>query len=74
MFGRKRKSCYIPVYEVWEIRKGVFENNERYCGYFYTHKAARRWIEAERRRLWEMGGMRLALGTTYDIRLGKEYK
>ena len=73
MFKRKNKSNYTPIYEVWEIRRGVYENIERIVDYFYTDKAARAFIIQERKRLWELGGMKLALGTEYKIKLGKEY-
>lgn len=74
MFGKRYKKQYTVVYEVWKISHGVFDTNEHYMGYFLTHQDARRWINQERERLWSFGGMRLALGTEYEIRLGRIYK
>ena len=71
MFRRRYKKQYTVVYEVWKISRGVFDKNETYMDHFPTHKAARRWITQERERLWVIGGMRLALGTEYEIRLGR---
>lgn len=74
MFKRRYKQQYTIVYEVWKISHGVFDNHETYMGYFPTHEDARYWITQERKRLWAIGGMRLALGTEYEIRLGRIYK
>jgi hypothetical protein len=71
MFGRRYKKQYTVVYEVWKVSRGVFGKNETYMDCFTTHKAARRWITQERERLWYIGGMRLAMGTEYEIRLGR---
>lgn len=65
----KRK--YKVVYEVWAIHKGDFGTNETYLDEFDTDKQARAYITQERNRLWGMGGMRLALGTKYEIRRGR---
>ena len=74
MFRKRYKKKYTVVYEVWKISHGVFDKNETYMGYFTTHKEARRWITQERDRLWSIGGMRLAMGIEYEIRLGRIYK
>ena len=68
---RKRKSNYKVVHEVWVIHKGDFGTNETYLDEFDTDRQARAFIIQERNRLWNLGGMRLALGTKYKIRLGK---
>ena len=65
------KRSYKVVYEVWVIRKGDFGMNETYLDEFATDKQARAYIIQERNRLWNLGGMRLALGTKYKIRLGR---
>ena len=59
---------YKVVYEVWAIHKGDFGTNETYLNEFDTDKQARAYIVQERDRLWNLGGMRLALGTKYTIR------
>lgn len=71
MFRKRYKKQYTVVYEVWKVSHGVFDKNETYMGYFPTHKDARRWITQERERLWAIGGMRLAMETQYEIRLGR---
>lgn len=68
---RKRKSNYKVVHEVWVIRKGDFGTNETYLDEFDTDRQARAFIIQERNRLWNLGGMRLALSTKYKIRLGR---
>ena len=68
---RKRKSNYKVVHEVWVIHKGDFGTNETYLDEFDTDRQARAFIIQERNRLWNLGGMRLALGTKYEIRLGR---
>lgn len=68
---RKRKSNYKIVHEVWVIHKGDFGTNETYLDEFDTDRQARAFIIQERNRLWNLGGMRLALGTKYKIRLGR---
>ena len=68
---RKRKSNYKVVHEVWVIHKGDFGTNETYLDEFDTDRQARAFIIQERNRLWNLGGMRLALGTKYKIRLGR---
>ena len=65
------KRSYKVVYEVWVIRKGDFGMNETYLDEFATDKQARAYIIQERNRLWNLGGMRLALGTKYEIRTGR---
>ena len=65
----KRK--YKVVYEVWAIHKGDFGTNETYLDEFDTDKQARAYIIQERSRLWNLGGMRLAMGTQYEIRLSR---
>lgn len=65
------KRSYKVVYEVWVIRKGDFGMNETYLDEFATDKQARAYIIQERNRLWNLGGMRLALGAKYKIRLGR---
>lgn len=65
----KRK--YKVVYEVWAIHKGDFGTNETYLDEFDTDKQARAFIIQERSRLWNIGGMRLALGTKHEIRIGR---
>lgn len=62
---------YKIVYEVWTIHKGDFDTNETCLNEFNTDKQARAYIIQERNRLWNMGGMRLALGTKYEIRTGR---
>lgn len=73
MFRKKIKSNYTPIYEVWEIRKGVYENIEKLIDYFYTKEEARDFITKERNRLFEIGGIKLAFSAEYKIKLGKEY-
>ena len=68
---KKLKRSYKVVYEVWAIRKGDFGTNETYLDEFDTDKQARAYIIQERNRLWNLGGMRLALGTKYEIRTGR---
>ena len=65
------KHTYKVVYEVWAIHKGDFGTNEIYLTEFATDKQARAYITQERNRLWNLGGMRLALGTKYEIRIGR---
>lgn len=65
----KRK--YKVVYEVWLIHKGDFDTYETYLDEFDTDRQARAYIIQERNRLCDMGGMRLALGTKYEIRTGR---
>lgn len=65
------KRSYNVVYEVWAICKGDFGMNETYLDEFATDKQARAYIIQERNRMWNLGGMRLALGTKYKIRLGR---
>lgn len=68
----KRYKCgYKVAYEVWMIHKGEFTTNEVYLTEYATEKEARDYITKERNRLWEMGGMRLVLGTKHEIRKGK---
>lgn len=62
---------YKVVYEVWAIYKGDFGTNETYLNEFDTDRQAREYITQERDRMWNMGGMRLALGTKYKIKLGR---
>lgn len=62
---------YKVVYEVWAIRKGDFGTNETYLDEFATDTQARAYIVQERNRLWNLGGIRLALGTKYEIRIGR---
>ena len=62
---------YKVVYEVWAIHKGDFGTNETYLNEFDTDRQARAYITQERDRMWNMGGMRLALGTKYKIKLGR---
>ena len=68
---KKLKRSYKVVYEVWAIHKGDFDTNETYLDEFDTNKQAREYITQERNRLWNLGGMRLALGTKYKIRIGR---
>ena len=63
------KHKYKVVYEVWAIHKGDFDTNETYLDEFDTDRQARAFIIQERNRLWNLGGMRLALGTKYEIRI-----
>lgn len=65
------KRQYKVAYEVWAIHKGDFDTNETYLNEFDTDKQARAFIIQERSRLWNMGGMQLALGTKYEIRKGR---
>jgi hypothetical protein len=65
------KHKYKVVYEVWIIHKGDFGTNETYLNEFDTDRQARDFIIQERNRLWNLGGMRLALGTKYEIRIGR---
>lgn len=68
----KRYKCgYKIVYEIWMIHKGDFTTNETYLAERDTEREARDYIAQERNKLWEMGGMRLALGTKYEIRRGR---
>lgn len=62
---------YKVVYEVWIIHKGDFDTHETYLDEFDTDRQARAYIIQERNKLWDRGGMRLALGTKYEIRLGR---
>lgn len=62
---------YKVTYEVWAIHKGDFDTNETYLNEFDTDRQARAYIIQERNRLWGIGGTRLALGTKYEIRLGR---
>jgi hypothetical protein len=65
------KRNYKVVYEVWMIHKGDFDTHETYLTEFDTDRQARAFIIQERSRLWNLGGMRLALGTKYEIRTGR---
>ena len=70
MLKRYRRN-YKVVYEIWMIYKGDFTTNETYLAECDTEREARDYIIQERNRLWNMGGARLALGTKYEIRLGR---
>lgn len=68
----KRYKCdYKVVYEVWMIHKGDFTTNETYLAECGTEQEARDYISQERNRMRGLGGMRLVLGTKYEIRKGK---
>lgn len=68
----KRNKCgYKVVYEIWIIHKGDFTINETYLAERDTEREAREYITQERNRLWSVGGARLALGTKYEIRMGR---
>lgn len=62
---------YKVVYEVWAIHTGDFGTNETYLNEFDTDRQARAYITQERGRMWDIGGMRLALGIKYKIKLGR---